>query len=329
MKKRLFAFLVIISGLFFALAPALAQHEVRVFPPPPPSESPIAGAIDFHVHAAPDVFGRSLTDLEVAKLAARFGMRGLVLKNHVTSTADRAFLANQLVPEIEVFGGIALNRAVGGVNPDAVEWMYRMAGGRGKIVWLPSFDADHHLKTFNEQGEGLKVAEGGKVLPETEAVLKVIARENLILETGHISPEEVLAVIKRAKELGVNYIVVTHAMASVPGLSVSQMKEAATMGAYLELVYANHLMGPHAHLNWMRNWNQVSIGDMARAIEEIGAEHFILGTDLGQTGNPTPPDGLLKLVVGLKEMGIDQVSLDMMMKEIPAKLLGLKNKEKR
>ncbi len=96
------------------------------------------------------------------------------------------------------------------------------------------------------------------------------------------------------------------------------------MGAYLELIYATHLMGPHAHLNWMRNWNQVSIGDMARAIKEIGAEHFILGTDLGQTGNPTPPDGLLKLVVGLKKMGIDQGSLDMMMKKIPAKLLGLK-----
>jgi len=325
MKKRLFGLLVIIAGLLFALAPTFAQLEVRVFPPPPPLESPIAGAIDFHVHAGPDVFGRSLTDLEVAKLAARFGMRGLVIKNHVTSTADRAFLVNQLVPEIEVFGGIALNRAVGGVNPDAVEWMYRMSGGRGKIVWLPSFDADHHLKTFNEPGEGLKVAEGSKVLPETEAVLKVIARENLILATGHVSPEEVLAVSKRAKELGVNYVVVTHAMADVPGLSIAQMKEAATMGAYLELIYLNHLMGPHAHLGWMRNWNQVSVSDMARAIKEIGAKHFILGTDLGQTGNPTHPDGLLKFVIGLKKAGIDQESLDLMMKKNPAKLLGLKD----
>ncbi len=324
MKKRLLGLLAIITGLLFALTPAFAQREVRVFPPPPPLESPIAGAIDFHVHAAPDVFGRSLTDLEVAKLAARFGMRGLVLKNHVTSTADRAFLINQLVPEIEVFGGIALNRAVGGLNPDAVEWMYRMSGGRGKLVWLPSFDADHHLKTFDEPHEGLKVAEGSKVLPETEAVLKVIARENLILATAHVSPEEVLAVIKRAKELGVNHVVVTHAMADVPGLSIAQMKKAATMGAYLELIYLTHLMGPRAHLGWMRNWNQVSISDMARAIKEIGAKHFILGTDLGQTGNPTHPDGLLKFVIGLKKAGIDQGSLDLMMKKNAAKLLGVK-----
>ena len=125
---------------------ALAQG--RSFPPPPPLVSPIAGAIDFHVHSSPDVFGRSLTDVEVALLAKRHGMRALVYKNHVTSTADRAFLVMQQVPGIEAFGGVALNRAVGGINPDAVEWMLRMEGGRGRVVWLPSFDADHHLKTF-------------------------------------------------------------------------------------------------------------------------------------------------------------------------------------
>ena len=254
MKKIRFGLLVLITGLIFTLSPAFAQRQVRVFPPPAPLKSPIAGAFDFHVHSAPDVFGRSLTDIEVARLAARFGMGGLLLKNHVTSTADRAYLVNRLVPEVEIFGGIALNRAVGGVNPDAVEWMHRMSGGRGKCVWLPSFDADHHLKTFGETGRGLKVAEGGRVLPETEAVLKIVKRANLILQTGHISPDEILAVVKRANQLGVKYVVATHAMASVPGMSLAQLKDAVSMGAYIELVYANHLMGPHAHLVWMRKW---------------------------------------------------------------------------
>jgi hypothetical protein len=324
MKKMRFVLLVVITGLIFTFSPAFAERQVRVFPPPPPLKSPIAGAFDFHVHSAPDVFGRTLTDLEVAKLAARFGMRGLLLKNHVTSTADRACIVNQLVPEVEVFGGIALNKAVGGVNPDAVEWMYRMSGGRGKSVWLPSFDADHHLNIFGEPGRGLRVAEGGRVLPETEAVMKIVKRADLILQTGHISPDEILAVVKRAKQIGVKYVVATHAMADVPGMSLAQLKDAVAMGAYIELTYASHLMGPQAHLSWMRKWKKVSISDMAAVIKELGAEHFILGTDLGQTGNPTHPDGMLKFAVGLKMAGLSEAELDLMMRKNPATLLGLR-----
>ncbi|GIX47519.1 MAG: hypothetical protein KatS3mg131_1730 [Candidatus Tectimicrobiota bacterium] len=319
MKRLLLSMIVVV------LWSAAAWAQVRAFPPAPPLRSPIEGAIDFHVHSAPDVFGRNLDDIDVARAAAREGMRAIVLKNHITSTADRAALVQRLVPEIEVFGGIVLNQAVGGINPAAVEWMFRMAGGRGKVVWLPTFDADHHLKTFHQPGEGIRVARDGKVLPETEEVLKVIARENLVLHTGHVSPEETLLVLRRAKELGVKRMAVTHAMADVPGLSLEQMKQAAELGAYLELVFLNHLMGPHAHLGWMRHWKQVSIADMAKAIKAVGAAHFILSSDLGQTGNPIHSDGYKMLVLGLKQEGISQEELDLMMRVNPATLLGLED----
>lgn len=322
MNKAWAPLLVALILVALGIAPALAQ-QVRVFPPAPPVRSPIVGAIDFHVHSGPDVFGRSIDDFDVARAAAREGMRALVLKNHVTSTADRAALVSKVVPDVEVFGGIVLNQAVGGINAAAVEWMFRMAGRRGKVVWFPTFDADHHLKTFGEPGEGLKAAEQGKVLRKTEAVLQIIAREGLVLHTGHLAPDEILAVVKRAKELGVRQIVVTHAMADVPGLSLDQMHELAKLGAYMELVYLNHLMGPQAHLGWMRHWKQISINDMAKTIKAVGAAHFILSTDLGQTGNPIHTDGYKLLVTGLKEAGISQAELDLMMKTNPATLLGL------
>jgi hypothetical protein len=296
---------------------------LRVFPPPPPITSPILGAIDFHVHSAPDVFGRSLTDIEAATLAKRMGLRAIVLKNHVTSTADRAAIVREVVPGIEVFGGIALNQAVGGVNAQAVEWMSRMSGRYGKVVWLPTIDADHHLKTFHEPGAGLKVAIGGKVTADAEAVLKIIARESLVLCTGHVSPEEILAITRRSREFGVRNILITHPMAEVPNLTLAQMKELAGMGAYLELDYVNHLMGPEAHLPWMRHWRRISIKDMAQAIRDVGAEHIVLATDLGQTGNPTHPDGYMLLVQGLKVEGITDSDLDLMMRKNPATLLGL------
>ena len=307
-----------------ALAPALPfAQELRVFPPPAPVVSPVQGAIDFHVHSAPDVFGRSVTDIEAATLARRMGLRGIVLKNHVTSTADRAAIVREVVPGLEVFGGIVLNMAVGGINPQAVEWMARMSGRYGKVVWLPTIDADHHLKTFHEPGDGLKVAIDGKVTTETEAVLKIIAREKLVLCTGHVSPQEVLAVTRRAVELGASNVVITHAMAEVPNLSMAQMKELAALGATVELDFVNHLMGPQAHLPWMRHWHRVSVKDMAGAIKELGAEHILIATDLGQTGNPTHPDGMMLLVQGLKQEGVSDADIDRMMRKNPARLLGL------
>ena len=91
----------LLIGALIVLAPGTGlPQELRVFPPPPPVRSPIEGAIDFHVHSSPDVFGRSVTDIEAATLAKRMGLRAIVLKNHVTSTADRAALVREIVPGI-------------------------------------------------------------------------------------------------------------------------------------------------------------------------------------------------------------------------------------
>lgn len=310
-------------ALLALLCTSAAAEELRVFPPAPPLQSPIRGAIDFHVHSMPDVFGRSLTDYETGLLARRAGMRAIVLKSHVASTAERAALLHEQIPELEVFGGITLNQAVGGLNPQAVEWMRRVSGGRGRVVWLPTIDAAHHMRTFGEKGQGLTVLRDGALTPEAEAVLQVVAREDLVLETGHLAPQEILAVARRARELGLRRLVVTHPMARVPGLDLAQMKVLADLGAVLELDYVNHLLGPQAHLPWMRHWDQVSIPRMAAAIREIGAAHFLLATDLGQFGNPTHPDGYTLLVQGLQQEGIGDADLDLMMRRTPARLLGL------
>jgi hypothetical protein len=209
----------------FILTSNITQAQVG-FPPPPPKVSPAAGVIDMHVHPDPDVFGRSLTDYELATIARRKGMRGIVIKNHVITTNARAALVMQQVPGIEVWGGIVLNKSVGGVNPAAVEWMHRMSGGRGKVVWLPTFDSDMHVKTLVDKNQsGIVVAPNGQVTPELEQVLKIIAREDLILATGHISADEVVTVVKRAKELGVKNILITHGLTNIPGLSWEQAKQ--------------------------------------------------------------------------------------------------------
>ncbi|MEG4075412.1 DUF6282 family protein [Microcoleus sp. Pol14C2] len=286
-------------------------------------KSTIEGAIDFHIHSSPDVIPRRLDDFEVAKLAARAKMKAVVLKNHYASTAARAVLVNKIVPEIEVFGGVVLNHAVGGINPDAVDAMHRIGGKYGKVVWLPTVDAEHHLQVFHKSGMGIKVAENGKVLPETAAVLKMVAKDNLVLETGHISSEEVMAVVAEANLLNIKNILITHAMADVPGLSLENMQTATQMGAFLELAFVNDLMGDNAADDGHKNWHQVSISKMAAAIKLIGAEHFVLSTDLGRKPDPLPAEGYKLFVEKLIGEGISPHEIDLMMKHNPARLLGI------
>ncbi len=306
------------------LSHALLSHALlsHGFPGTLP-QKPLEGAIDFHVHSAPDVTPRSLNDFELAEKSVAAGMRAIVLKNHVTPTADRAVLAHQIVPTLNVLGGIVLNRTVGGLNPDAVEAMVKVGQGRGKVVWLPTIDADYHLKTFQHSGNGLIVAQGGHVLPATEAILQQIVQFDLVLGTGHISPEEVMIVVKRARSLGIRHILITHAMADVPGLSISQMQQVADLGAMLELTYVNDLMGNKAQSQAHRNWHRVSIEQMANAIQTIGAEHFVLSTDLGRQEDPLPPEGYKTFVTELARAGISAQDLDLMSRKNPAMLLDL------
>lgn len=307
----------------FLASEALAQAG---FPPPPPKVSPAAGVIDMHVHSHPDVFGRNMDDIDVANLAKAKGMRGIVIKNHVSETASRAALVMKVVPGIEVFGGIVLNKAVGGVNPDAVEWMHRVYGSRGKIVWLPTFEADKHVKTLSKpDARGLVVAPGGHVTPEMEAILKIIARENLVLATGHVHPEEIIAVVRRGRELGVKNMLITHGFTNVPGLTMAQAKQVADMGAVIEVCFLQFLAGPNAPLAFLTHWTQVNAKHVATAVKEIGAKSLVISSDLGQSQNMTHPDGIEAAIAAMRKENISDADIDLMMRKNPARLLGLAN----
>jgi uncharacterized protein DUF6282 len=312
---------MLFAAALFASTQAFPQ---AAFPPPPPKVSPALGVIDMHAHSHPDVFGRNIDDVDLARIAKARGMRGIVLKNHISETASRAALAMNAVPGIEVFGGIVLNNAVGGINPNAVEWMHRFYGSRGKIVWLPTFESDKHVKTFGKpDAKGLVVAPGGKVTPEMEAVLKIIARENLVLATGHVHPEEILAVVKRGRELGVKNIIITHGLTNVPGLSWAQAKQVVEMGAVIEICYLQFQAGPHAPLPFLVHWTQTNAKTVSQAIHEVGAKGLVVSSDLGQSANMVHPDGIEAAIGAMKREGISDADIDTMMRKNPARLLGL------
>ena len=158
---------------------------------------------------------------------------------------------------------------------------------------------------------------------QTAAVLKIVAKENLVLETRHISSEEVMAVVGAGNLLNIKNVLITHAMVDVPGLSLENMQRSAQMGAFLELAFVNDLMWENAADEGHKNCHQVSISQMAAAIKLIGAEHFVLTTDLGRKPDPLPAEGYKLFVEKLMGEGISGREIDLMMKENPARLLGI------
>jgi hypothetical protein len=271
------------------------------------------GVVDIHAHCDPDSLARSIDAIDLAKFARGRGMRALVLKNHYEPTQSLAFLVRKEVPGIEIFGGIALNRTVGGVNPAAVEHMTQVKGGWGRVVWMPTFDAENQVKYSKESRPFVSVSKDGALLPEVREVISLIAKHNLTLATGHSSPEEDLLLIREARRAGVSSIVVTHAMLPPVGMNVDQMRQAAQMGAYIEFVY-NALIGPNKAFD---------VAEYARAIRAVGPEHCILSSDLGQAGNPSHPDGLVAFFAALRAEGFAVSEIERMAKVNPARLLGL------
>ncbi len=294
--------------------------------PDPRGANPLSGAIDMHVHAFPDVVPRSIHDLDLARRAAEAGMRGVVIKNHASLTGDRAFLVRQVVPGVEVFGGVALNYSVGAVNPAAVENMIKFTGGYGKIVWLPTFDSANHKSRFARRPDagGIRVTdETGNAMPEVRRVFKLAAAADIIVATGHVSAREALACTKAAREEGVRKILITHALQSPVEMSLDDIRRCVEMGALIEHCFVSSLMGPQSPLDWMREWKNVAMDDFAAAIKAVGARNCILSTDLGQSLNPLPVDGLKEFIRELGKRGIGEEEIDVMAKKNPARLLGL------
>jgi hypothetical protein len=298
--------------LFFLPIPSHSQSDPEIN---------LKGAIDFHVHQGPDSVDRAIDADDLARLAKKMGMRGMVMKNHWEDTAALVYMVRKEVPGIELFGGITQDLAVGGINLEAVKHMAAMKGGWGRVIWLPTFDAEHAVKDAGGKGPFVRVSENGHLLPSVLGLIDFIAQHHeLVLETGHISGEEGDLVVHEAHQRGVTHIVVTHAMAASVRMTLPQMQAAAKDGAFIEFVYGATL-GTNP---------VVSVSDYAKAIRAIGPKSCIVATDFGavqkppEAQRPLEPQGLLDFMMALHKEGISVADINLMTKTNPALALGLR-----
>lgn len=275
------------------------------------------GIIDMHIHSAPDIRQRKLNDLELMEAAVERRVRAIVIKSHFVSTADRAYLVNEIRKEkypesdFEMFGAIALNQSVGGINPKAAEAALKLGA---KIVWLPTNTAANHYQKTDKTG-GVEVIKDKKVVPELKEVFKLVKEYDAVLATGHISPYECFQVTEAARDAGVEKIVITHPEFHIVGMSMEdRMRIVKDYDVLLEMEYAQPVGGGVYKKNLPEN---------VETMKEIGCEHFIVSTDSGQLQNPPWYESVEEYLDYLYEQGISESDIDIMTRQNPAKLLGI------
>lgn len=278
------------------------------------------GAIDMHIHAAPDTMPMRVDVVEAAQQAKHAGMRAIVIKNHYYSTGPIVTMAKKIVPDFELFGSVCLDYEIGGLNPHALEISAQLGA---KVVWMATLSAANSRRKMSEglhidlKGEGYSILDdNGGLVPEIGEILKIIKDYDMVLASGHISPDEIFALFSEAKRYGIDKLVVTHASSTdvsekVP--SLEEQKKLAQMGAYIE----------HAGNDIMPSDFGHDPSEMAEMIKGVGAQHCILSSDMGMALGLCPVEGLRLFVSALLRFGITTQEIEQMIKINPSKLLDL------
>ncbi len=273
-------------------------------------DSIISGAIDMHVHSSPDVIPRKLSDIGVAKQAKQANLAGVMLKCHHGSTVARAKLTEESVPGIAVYGGMVLNKNVGGINPDAVETELAMGA---KEVWMPTVSAVNHVQFMRQQlSKAVPITdEKGNLLPAVYEVLELVAKAGVILGTGHLSPEESHKLVVAAQAQGIKKILVTHPEWEVTAMPLAMQQDLAKRGVFFErCFYASN------------SQQNLPVEELVNQVKSVGPSSTILSSDFGQDFNEEPVVGFRRLIRVMLDNGIKPEEVEMMVKDNPRYLLN-------
>lgn len=236
-------------------------------------------------------------------------------------------------PQLNIIGAISLNKTVGGLNAQAVD-----AAGRdgARIVWFPTFDARNEIdftfsdactydtmpawalrmKESREKGiidRGITALdERGELTQETLEVMRVIAEHDMILCTGHLSPREIFSVVRRASQMGVKRLVITHATWASMKLTKEEQKELSELGALIEVCSAN-----------VKAAYGVTWAELYEILRFVGPENCILSSDAGNQNKPYPVDSLESFAENALSHGFTKQELHCMVVDNTAKLVEM------
>jgi hypothetical protein len=289
----------------------------------------LEGAIDLHCHGYPEIspdVKMRVEDLEAARLAAAAGMKGFVLKSHMWPTVGRVYQMKNQISGVEVWPTMAINTSSGGFSPWVVESALRQGV---KVLWMPTWSARNDIQrggfsrlmkgwltTINqiEPEDGLTVFDdSGKIDRKVKEVLALAKDYDVAVSTGHLSPEEGLAIGREAQKMGFKKLIFCHPDSRSVGAQMEHIKEMAEMGFFIEFTF----------LGLLPAFYRISIQEVARRIKEVGAERSVLTTDSFFEWASPPSEMMRMFISSLLTQGITADEIGIMARKNPSEMLNL------
>lgn len=296
------------------------------------ADSLLIGGIDMHCHGYPETsleVPNRFSDEETVRMMRDAGMGGVVFHSHFWPPITTSYSLNKLYPDFQVFSSITLNPSSGGVNLWAVE----AAAKQGtRVVCLPTWGArnDLELKTvsaricaqvpsllpFSTANGFYAIDEKNNVIPVVLELLDYLKEQEMVLFTGHLSPQESLAIAKAAKDIGFSKLVLNHPDAGSVRADFEQVAAMAEQGAYIELCALG--LSPVHH--------RITPQKLKEIVHRVGAAKCILTTGYSFEWSASAPEQMRLLVSCLLLAGVGKDEVALMIRENPRFLLGIHDK---
>jgi len=290
----------------------------------------LEGAVDLHCHSGPSVMPRSIDHIEVAKEASKVGMKAILFKDHYYSaTPVTELLMNHFSHlKVQLLSGVPLNNTTGGINRYSVDHGINLGA---KLVWMPTFSAENHInahrkdKDFEQKFPTTKEAmlaptplrvtdDDGALIDEVKFILDLIAENDLVLSSGHLHISEIWPLFDEARKRGVNRLLCNHPTYIV-GASLADITQLVAGGVYIE-----HSMCMFVQGSKYKFYEPKELDAMIKA---AGIDNTILGSDLGQVGNPSPVDGFRAVINMCLDMNYSEENIHKLVSKNASNLMSI------
>jgi len=286
------------------------------------------GAIDLHCHSGPSVMPRYCDHYEAMHEASEAGLRAILIKDHYYSATPVTEMLNKHFKHlnVELLSGVPLNNQTGGLNLYAVEHGIKLGS---KLIWMPTFSSANHIAHHKHDANfsfpktkkhmldptALSVLDAnGKLLPEVGPILDMIAENDIVLSSGHLHITEIWPLFEEAKRRGVKRLLTQHPTYIIDA-SLDDIRRLVQMNVYIE-----HSMCMFAENSKFKFYDPPILKEL---IEAGTVERTILGSDLGQVGNPKIADGFRNVIEICLDLGYSEAQVRKMTSTNAAELMGL------
>jgi uncharacterized protein DUF6282 len=300
----------------------------------------VEGAIDIHCHAKEG----QPNALSLAKLASKSGMRGLLFKS--IHGPDRTLSAFQVQKDLDIWAekeGVTpvtcwsgRHVAQGYTKPISVDFVRKVLDMGVRGLWMPNVNSAHTLhmvggKRINwdktaprsEHTEPLPweeamkagqylLDEKGRLKPNIEEIFHIAADRGVAIFFGHPSKPEFNAMAEMCIKLNFKRGVVDHPFSPFVNLSIEEMKQAGSIGLWINFTYDE-----------LSPFLGIDPAVMYKAIRTTGPEHCTLSSDAGDPVFPNSVESLRLLLAAMKAFGCTPEEMKMMTSTNPAFVVGL------